>query len=262
MEKVTSSREVVDVLRADKTLLTAYYIEYYGRVAPEVVEGIENYAEMETRVQRVSDSDSTRDRDALREEVARWRCYSAMHFDTDEDCSGILGETVLFNAGYGKFEGWRTADDDDMVYQHKVLPFVPEILNKVIDKQNEKRKIADEQPETEAQTTNSINNGVINMTNNTTQNRRIVAVTLIDNDAGIEEAAHSLVGRWTDIVTQDDDPTTVQEVMMNEDIAGALRAHNERRGKLVNTDILNRTGAEVKLRPVVLKDLTWKVSAQ
>ena len=100
-----------------------------------------------------------------------------------------------------------------------------------------------------------------NMTTNTTnQRRRVVNVYLIDNDPGLD-VDYSLVAKFQGITTEDDNATTIQQVMMDENIGAKLRTHNEERSQLINEDILNRTGNEVKLLPVRLKDLTWEVTA-
>lgn len=93
---------------------------------------------------------------------------------------------------------------------------------------------------------------------NTMNTRRIVTVQLIDQDKGLP-VANSVVAVFNNIVTEDTDQVTIQEVLMSENIAGALKSHNEVRQSTTNLDILNRTGNEVKLQPVKLKDLTWVV---
>lgn len=89
-------------------------------------------------------------------------------------------------------------------------------------------------------------------------NRRVVDVLLMDNDKGLDVSL-SLVASYKGIVTEDDDATTVQEVMMNHNIAGKLKAHNEKRTKQVDMHIRQTHGTEVFLQPVKLKDLTWVV---
>jgi hypothetical protein len=89
-------------------------------------------------------------------------------------------------------------------------------------------------------------------------NRRTVRIELIDNDAGLD-VEHALVAAYDNIMTEDDDATTIQELIMNRDIARKLREHNERRGQQVDLDVLKRTGNSVMLQPVKLKDLTWVI---
>ena len=89
-------------------------------------------------------------------------------------------------------------------------------------------------------------------------NRRVVDVLLMDNDKGLDVSL-SLVASYKGIVTEDDDATTVQEVMMNHNIAGKLKTHNEKRTKQVDMHIRQTHGTEVFLQPVKLKDLTWVV---
>lgn len=88
--------------------------------------------------------------------------------------------------------------------------------------------------------------------------RRTVRIELIDNDAGLD-VQHSLVAAYDNIMTEDDDATTIQELIMTKDIARKLREHNERRATQIDLDVLKRTGNEVMLQPVKLKDLTWVV---
>ncbi|UOX40263.1 hypothetical protein [Vibrio phage PhiImVa-1] len=88
--------------------------------------------------------------------------------------------------------------------------------------------------------------------------RRTVRIELIDNDAGLD-VQHALVAAYDNIMTEDDDATTIQELIMTKDIARKLREHNERRAAQVDLDVLKRTGNEVMLQPVKLKDLTWVV---
>lgn len=90
------------------------------------------------------------------------------------------------------------------------------------------------------------------------QARRTVRIELIDNDAGLD-VQHALVAAYDNIMTEDDDATTIQELIMNRDIARKLREHNAIREAQVDLDILKNTGNSVNLRPVKLKDLTWIV---
>lgn len=92
------------------------------------------------------------------------------------------------------------------------------------------------------------------------QARRVVNITLMDNDSAILEASDALVKTWKDIVTQDDDATTIQELIMTKDVAGAVKAHNASRMNMVDETILNNTGNEVKLRAIKLKDLNFIVT--
>lgn len=92
------------------------------------------------------------------------------------------------------------------------------------------------------------------------QTRRIVNVALIDEDAGLD-VSKSLVKDFGKHVTEDSDAILIQEIIMENELASVLRAHNGMRGKEINRDIKNRTGNEVKLDEVKLKDLTWKITA-
>lgn len=89
--------------------------------------------------------------------------------------------------------------------------------------------------------------------------RRVVTVMLMDDDKGLD-VSDSLVCKFKNIVTEDSDNTVIQEVIMDNDIAAAINKHNNIRLQTVDVDILQRTGNEVKLRPVKLKNLRWVVS--
>lgn len=89
--------------------------------------------------------------------------------------------------------------------------------------------------------------------------RRVVTVMLMDDDKGLD-VADSLVCKFKNIVTEDSDSTVIQEVIMDNDISAAISKHNNNRLQTIDVDILQRTGNEVKLRPVKLKNLRWVVS--
>lgn len=89
-------------------------------------------------------------------------------------------------------------------------------------------------------------------------NRRVVTVNLLDNDAGLP-VEHSFVGSWSEVVTEDSNEVTIQEIISTGQVKTLLEQHNEVRAAQVDLEILKRTGNSVNLRPVKLKDLTWKV---
>ncbi|AUG88454.1 hypothetical protein PQC39_gp090 [Vibrio phage Vp_R1] len=88
---------------------------------------------------------------------------------------------------------------------------------------------------------------------------RIVKVSIVDNSAGLKNDADRLVASFKNVVTTKTDEQVKMEILMGQDVASKLKAHNEKREKLVDEDILNRTGNEVNLRPVELHDLTWLI---
>lgn len=96
----------------------------------------------------------------------------------------------------------------------------------------------------------------INMSN---ANRRVVNVKLLDNDSGLP-VEHALVASFSNIVTEDSNDVVVQEILLSEDVAGAIEEHNGIREEQTDLEILKRTGSDVKLRPIKLKDLTWVVT--
>ncbi len=88
--------------------------------------------------------------------------------------------------------------------------------------------------------------------------RKVVEVQLFDDAKGLP-VQDSLVVKFENVLTEDDNDTTIREVIMNNDIKKVLVAHNMKRAKVINQDILERTGNSVALQPVLLKDLRWKV---
>lgn len=90
-------------------------------------------------------------------------------------------------------------------------------------------------------------------------NRRVVNVKLLDNDSGLPVEL-SLVAQFSNIVTEDSNEVVVQEILLNKNIADTIAKHNQERVKQTDLEVLKRTGNDVKLRPVKLKDLTWVVT--
>jgi hypothetical protein len=84
--------------------------------------------------------------------------------------------------------------------------------------------------------------------------RRIVTVEVIDNDPGLD-VDHSVVAVFKDVVTEDSNEVTINELLHTGCLVNLLEEHNKIRGEQVNKDILNRTGAKVFLEPVKLKNL-------
>lgn len=90
-------------------------------------------------------------------------------------------------------------------------------------------------------------------------NRRVVNVKLLDNDSGLP-VENSLVAQFDNIVTEDSNDVVVQEILLNKNIADSIAKHNQKRVEQTDLEILKRTGNDVKLRQVKLKDLTWIVT--
>lgn len=88
--------------------------------------------------------------------------------------------------------------------------------------------------------------------------RKVVEVQLFDDAKGLP-VQDSLVAKFENVLTEDDNDTTIREVIMNNDLKATLKAHNAKRAKVTNLDILERTGNSVPLQPILLKDLRWKV---
>jgi hypothetical protein len=87
-------------------------------------------------------------------------------------------------------------------------------------------------------------------------NRKVVSVKLLDNDSGLD-VADSLVYDFGNIVTEDDQATTITQLAVDYNIAEIIDQHNLVRSGIVDKDILKRTGLEVFLQPIKLKNLTW-----
>lgn len=92
-------------------------------------------------------------------------------------------------------------------------------------------------------------------------NRKVVKVELFDNDAGLP-VENSLVFYKADVVTEDSDSVTVQEIIASGEIAKLITKHNELRGKTTDLEVQKRTGQSVKLQPIKLKNLVWKVDGR
>lgn len=90
--------------------------------------------------------------------------------------------------------------------------------------------------------------------------RRVVTVELFDDSKGLP-VEDSLVAEFPQVVTEDDNDTTIREVIMNNELKDILALHNSKREKVINLDILERTGNKVTLQPVKLKDLRWNVKS-
>lgn len=128
-------------------------------------------------------------------------------------------------------------------------------INKQLTGDKEVAKLS-ERIEVELDTKTNINNtGESKMT---TQQRKVVTLELIDDCKGLP-VEQSLVATFGNIMTEDDMNTTIQEVIMTKDVAAHIEDHNKERVEVINQEILQRTGQEVKLQPIKLKDLRWNV---
>jgi hypothetical protein len=93
--------------------------------------------------------------------------------------------------------------------------------------------------------------------------RKTVQLTLIDPTPGIK-TSDSLVANLGQFVVDSEDMTTIQvRVLSNPEthaeIMGALAVHNAKRKKIVNLEVLERTGNTTKLQEVLLEELTWEI---
>lgn len=116
-----------------------------------------------------------------------------------------------------------------------------------------------DRPETQCNNTNSTNKEENKM-------RRVVAVNVFDDDKGLP-AELSLVASFKDITTEDDNESVIREVLMEGQsyepdgltMAELLDTHNICRNNTTDEAILHRTGNEVMLRDIKLKDLRFEV---
>lgn len=92
--------------------------------------------------------------------------------------------------------------------------------------------------------------------------RSVVRVHLVDEDKGLD-VSKALVKDFGTHIMEGSQEELIQEILMDGDanVQSAIRAHNAVRAKEVDLDIRHRTGNEVKLQEVKLRDLTWKVTA-
>ena len=88
-------------------------------------------------------------------------------------------------------------------------------------------------------------------------NRRTLNLTLIDDDKGLEDE-QSVVGVYS-VVTGDSDAIAINQLVSEGQVAKDIEAHNAKRTTIVDLDIRNRTGNDVMLRPIKLKDLRFEI---
>lgn len=87
-------------------------------------------------------------------------------------------------------------------------------------------------------------------------NRRVVNVKLIDNDKGLDVSL-ALVHDFGEVLTEDDNSITIQQLIVDNDLASLIDIHNGKRTAEIDLEILERTGNEVYLRAKKLKDFEW-----
>lgn len=106
----------------------------------------------------------------------------------------------------------------------------------------------------------TVNTNLNKQEENIMTNRKIVTVSLIDNDPALDVSL-SVVASFEGIVTEDSNEQLFQEILMNPefDISGKIKDHNEKRTKQTDLAIKKSTGNSVTLEPIKLKQLTWIV---
>lgn len=110
-------------------------------------------------------------------------------------------------------------------------------------------------------TTATLPNNVVSkeiiMSNNITKN--VATVILLDNDKSVK-TSQSVVATFADIVYTGDEQQLINQILINEDVKGAIEKHNDSvRAKTLNLTILERSGNEVMLRPIEFSDLVIQV---
>lgn len=93
----------------------------------------------------------------------------------------------------------------------------------------------------------------------TTTERTVMNITLVDEDSKLP-VTKAIVHSFGNIITEEDNQTTILQLIVDTDIKTILDKHNEVRSKTVNQTVLERTGKKVMLQPVTIKDLSWKIN--
>lgn len=89
--------------------------------------------------------------------------------------------------------------------------------------------------------------------------RKLVTVTLMDQNPNVPDA-RAVICQFSNIVDKGNQQATLMQLMIDNDIKGILAKYNEARTALVDRQILERTGSEVKLLPVTIQDLEIQIS--
>lgn len=85
--------------------------------------------------------------------------------------------------------------------------------------------------------------------------KSIATVILMDNHTDVPESS-SVVAAFKDVVYTGTEQDLINQILLDKDIKDVIQTHNDSvRAKIVNQTVLERTGKEVKLRPVVFKEL-------
>lgn len=94
------------------------------------------------------------------------------------------------------------------------------------------------------------------MENSKRVERAMVSVILVDEDANLPDEK-ALVHKFKNVITSDDIPTLQLQLTADADMTGIIAKHNAIRAEHTWT---NDLGVDIKLKPIKLKDLTWKIS--
>lgn len=105
---------------------------------------------------------------------------------------------------------------------------------------------------------NLIEEGDLNMATSNT-GRKLVTVTLMDQNPNVPDEL-AVVAQFTNVIDKGNQQATLMQLMIDNDIKGVLAQYNEARTELVDRQILERTGSEVKLLPVTIQDLEIQIS--
>lgn len=88
--------------------------------------------------------------------------------------------------------------------------------------------------------------------------RNIQNIVLVDEDSNLP-VDKAMVHDFGNIMTEDDQQTTIIQLMVDNDMREILEQHNKVRTSTVNQTVLEKTGRKVNLRPITIKDLAWKI---
>lgn len=96
---------------------------------------------------------------------------------------------------------------------------------------------------------------------NNANNRQVALVTLIDTDAGLKPEL-AMIKHFDTVVFDGDVDNMKMKLVMDNDMAGILAKHNEKRGKEIDLKLRQSSGQELKLLPVELSDLKWVIDVK
>jgi len=95
------------------------------------------------------------------------------------------------------------------------------------------------------------------MTNQSKADRAPVTFILMDNDQDLPTEL-ALVHKFNPVIIDTGEEQSAQnQLIADNDMKDIIAKHNEIRSKEINLTVLSKTGREIKLQPIKLKDLSW-----